>query len=89
MCKLRLERTKTSLADRCNFPTDEEKEQYVQFHLVHALTNSTQVKKLLTLDLKASTAKMLKICRNYITIADNLNAMGLRSKTVNAVYKWS
>ena len=33
-------------------------------------------------------AKMLETCRNHIAIADNLNAMGLRSKTVNAVNKW-
>ena len=53
------------------------------------LTDSELVKKLLTLDLKATTAKMLKTCRTHIAIADNLNAMGVGSKTVNAVNKWS
>ena len=32
---------------------------------------------------------MLETCRTHIAIADNLNAMGLRSKTVSAVNKWS
>ena len=59
-----------------------------QFHLVCALTDSELIKKLLTLDLKATTAKMLKTCRTHIAIADNLNAMGLRSKTAYAVNKW-
>ena len=77
------------LANRCSFPTDEEKEQNVQFHLVHALTDSELVKKLLTLDLKATTAKMHETCSTHIVIADNLNAMGLRSKTVNTINKWS
>ena len=78
-----------ALTNRCNFPTDEEKEQSVQICLVCALTDSELVKKLLALDLKATTAKMLKTCRIHIAIADNLNVMSLRSKTVNAVNKWS
>ena len=52
---------------------------------VHALTDSELVKKLLTLDLKATKAKMLETCRTHIAIADSLNTMGLRSKTVNTV----
>ena len=79
-----------TLINRHNFPTDEEKEQNVQFHLVHALTDSKLVKKLFNLDLKATTVKMLKICRTHIAIADNLNAMGFGSK--NCLYiinKWS
>ena len=67
------------LADRCSFPTDEEKEWNIQFHLVSALTDSELIKKLLTLDLKAAIAKMLETCRTHIAIADNLNAMSLRS----------
>ena len=78
-----------ALADRCNFPTDEEKKQNAQFNLVCALTDSEVAKKLLTLDLKATTAQMLETCRTHIAIADNINAMGLRSKTVNDVNKWS
>ena len=69
-----------ALANRCNFPTDEEKEQNVQFHLVCAFTDSELVKKLLALDIKATTAKMPKTCRTHIAISDNLNAMSLRSK---------
>ena len=78
-----------ALANRCNFPTDEEKEWNVQFHLVHTLAYSELVKKLLTLDLKATTDKMLETCRTHKAIVDNLNAMGLRSKIVNAVNKHS
>ena len=52
-----------ALPNRHNFPTDEEKEWNVQFHLVHALTDSELVKKLLTLDLRTTTAKMFKTCR--------------------------
>ena len=47
-------------------------------------SDSELVKQLLTLDLKATTAKILETCRTHIAIADNLSAMGLRSKTVNA-----
>ena len=78
-----------ALANRCNFPTDEEKEWNVQFCLVHALIDSELVKKWLTLDLKVTTAKMLETCRTHIAITDNLNAMGLRSKPVNVVNKWN
>ena len=78
-----------ALGNRCNFPTDEEKEWNVQIHLVHALTDSESVKKLLALDLKAMTAKMLETCRTHRAIADNLNAIGLGSKTVNAVNQQS
>ena len=61
----------------------------VKFCLAHALPDGELVKKLQALDLKATTAKMLETCRTHIAIAVNLNAMGLRSKTVNAVNKWS
>ena len=78
-----------ALANRCNLPTDDKKEWNVHFHLVHALIDRELVKKLFTLDLKATTAQMLKTCRTHTVILDNLNAMGLGSKTVNAVNKWS
>ena len=78
-----------ALADRCNFPKGEEKEWNVQFCLVCALTDSEFIRKLLTLDLKDTTAKLFETCRTHIAIADNLHAMGLGSKTVNAVNKWS
>ena len=44
------------------------------------------MKKLLALDLMATTAKMLEVCRTHIAISDNLEAMGLKEqKTVNAI----
>ena len=70
-----------ALADRCNFPTDDEKE-----HLVSALTDSELVKKLLALDIKRHNSQDTW---THIAIADNLHAMGLRFKTVNAVNKCS
>ena len=45
-----------ALADHCNFPTNDEKECNVQYHFVHALSDKDLVKKLLALDLKATTA---------------------------------
>ena len=78
-----------ALGNRCNFPTDEQKEWNIQFHLVCAITDSELLKKLLTLDLKATTAKMLKTCRTHIARVDNLYTMGLWSKTVNALNKES
>ena len=76
-----------ALADCCNFPTDEDKERNIQFHLVLALTDGDLIKKLLTLELTASTAKMVEVCQTHITIAHNLNAMGIGSKSVKAVQK--
>ena len=40
------------------------------------LTDSELVMKLLALDLKATTAKMLETCRIHKAIADNLHAYG-------------
>ena len=55
---------------------------------VCALSDKDLVKKLLTLDLTTTSAKMLKVCHTHIAIADNLNAMGLTgSKCVNEVWK--
>ena len=78
-----------ALADKCNFLTDKEKEWNVQFYLFHAITDSELAKKLLTIHLKTKTAKMLETCRTHKAITENLHAMGLGSKTVNAVNKWS
>ena len=75
-----------ALADRCNFPTEDEKERNVQYRFVRALSDKELVKKLLALDLTATTAKMLEVCRTHIAISDNLEAMGLKEqKTVNAI----
>ena len=65
------------LADCCNFPTDDEKECNVHYHFVRALSDKDLVKKLLALDLKATTAKMLEVCWTHIAISDNLDALGL------------
>ena len=77
-----------ALADHCNFPTDDEKECNVQYHFVCALSDKDIVKKLLGLDLKATTAKMLEACRTHITISDNLDALGLvGSKSIHAIHQ--
>ena len=75
-----------TLADRCNFPSEEEKEHNFQYRFVRTHDDKELVKKLLALDLKATTAKMLEVCHTHIAISDNLNAMGLSGpKSVNAV----
>ena len=66
-----------ALADCCIFPTNDEKEHNVQYHFICTLSDKDLVKKLLALDLKATTAKMLEVCRTHITISDNLDALGL------------
>ena len=55
-----------TLADRCNFPSEEEKEHNVQYRFVRALDDKELVKKLLALDLEATTAKMLEVCCTHI-----------------------
>ena len=75
-----------TLADRCNFPSEEEKERNVQYRFVRALDDKELVKKLLSLDLNGTTAKMLEVCHIHIAISDNLDAMGLSGpKSVNTV----
>ena len=60
----------------------------IQYRLVRALNDKELIKKLLTLNLKATTPKMLKVCQTHIAISDNLEAMGLKEhKTVNAIRK--
>ena len=68
------------------FPSDEEKERNMQYHFVHALSNSDLVCKLLALKLTATTSEMLDLCCTHIAISDNMNTIGLTgSKTVNAI----
>ena len=75
-----------TLADRCNFPSEEEKEHNVQYRFVRALDDKELVKKLLSLDLKATSAKMLEVCQTHITISDNLDALDLAgSKPIHAI----
>ena len=75
------------LANRCNFPTDVEKERHIQFRMVHALSNTDLIRKLLAMKIKATTVEMLAVCCTHITIADNMSSMGLSTKAVSAVQK--
>ena len=73
------------LADQCGFPSSEEKERSIQYHFVHALSDSDLICKLLTLKL-TTTSEMLEFCHTHIAISDSMSAMGLAgSKTVNAI----
>ena len=75
------------LADRCKFPTNAEKERYIQFWMVCALSNTDLIRKLLAMKIKATIAEMLAVCCTHITIADNMSSMGLSTKAVSAVQK--
>ena len=76
------------LADRCNFPSNDEKERNMQYHLVGALDDRELVKKLLTMPITVTTAKMLEMCRTHIAINREMDAMGLgSSKDVHTVCK--
>ena len=73
--------------DHCGFASNEEKERNIQYHFVHALSDSDLLYRLLTLKLMATTSEMLKLCHTHITISDNMNAMGLTgSRNINANY---
>ena len=77
-----------ALADRCNFPSDDEKERNVQYRLVRALDDRELVKKLLAMPITATTAKMLETCRTHIAINGEMDAMGLgSSKDVHTIRK--
>ena len=75
------------LANRCNFPTDAEKERHIQFRMVRALSDTDLIRKLLAMKIEATTAEMLAVCRTHIAIADNMSSMGLSTKAVSAVQK--
>ena len=64
-----------------------EKERYVQFWMVHALSDTDLIRKLLVMKIEATTAEMLAVCRTHIAIADNMSSMGLSTKAVSAVQK--
>ena len=68
------------LADRCNFPTDAEKERHIQFRMVHALSDTDLIRKLLAMKIEATTAEMLAVCQTHIAIADNMSSMGLATR---------
>ena len=75
------------LADKCDFPTDAEKEQHIKSRLVCALSDTDLVRKLLAMKMEATTAEMLATCHMHIAIADNMSLMGLTTKVVNAIQK--
>ena len=58
------------LADRCNFPTQVEKERHIQFRLVHTLSDRDLVWKLLAMKIEATTSEMLATCHTHIAISD-------------------
>ena len=77
-----------ALADRCNFPSNDEKERNVQYRLVQPLDDRELVKKLLAMPITATTAKMLETCRTHIAINGEMDAMGLgSSKDVHTIRK--
>ena len=60
----------------------------MQYQLVHALDDRELVKKLLSLPIKETTAKMLEVCRTHNAINREMEALGLgNSKTVHAIHK--
>ena len=70
------------------FPTEDEKEWNIQYRFIRALSDKELVKKLLALDLMATTSRMLEVCCTHIAISDNLKAMGLKEqKIVNAIWR--
>ena len=60
------------LANRCNFPTDAEKERHIQFQMVCALSDTDLIRKLLAMKIEATTAEMLAVCHTHIGIADDI-----------------
>ena len=75
------------LADRCNFPTDAEKERHIQFWMVHTLSDTALIRKLLAMKIEVTTAEMLAVCHTHIAIANNMSSMGLLTKAISAVQK--
>ena len=64
-----------------------EKERHIQFRMVHALSDTDLIRKLLAMKIEATTAEMLAVCHTHIAITDNMNSMGLSTKAVSAVQK--
>ena len=55
--------------------------------MVHALSSTDLIRKLLVMKIEATTAEMLAVCHTHIAIADNMSSMGLSTKAVSAVQK--
>ena len=49
---------------------------------MRAVDDKELVKRLLALDIKATTAKMLEVCHTHIAISENLDAMGLSGQSL-------
>ena len=64
-----------------------EKERHIQFRMVHALSDTDLIRKLLAMKIEATTAEMLAVCHTHIAIADNMSSMGLSTKAISAVQK--
>ena len=73
--------------DRCNFPTDAEKDRHIQFWMVHILSGTDLIRKLLAMKIEATTAEMLAVYHTHIAITDNMNSIGLSTKAISAVQK--
>ena len=59
----------------------------MQFQMVHALSGTDLIRKLLAMKIKVTTAEMLAVYHIHISIADNTASMGLSTKAVSAVQK--
>ena len=55
--------------------------------MVRALSDTDLIRKLLAMKIEATMAKMLAVCCTHIAIADNMNSMGLSTKSISAVQK--
>ena len=55
--------------------------------MVHALSDTDLIRKLLAMKIEATIAEMLAVCRTHIAITDNMSSMGLSTKAVSAVQK--
>ena len=76
------------LANRCNFPTDTEKERHIQFWMVHALSNTDLIRKLLAMKIEATTAEMFVVYHTHIAINRQHVFNGpINKKAVSAVQK--
>ena len=55
--------------------------------MVHALSKTDLIRKLLAMKIETTTAEMLAVYCTHIAITDNMNSMGLSTKTISAVQK--
>ena len=55
--------------------------------MVHALSDTDLIRKLLAMKIEATTAEMLAVCHMHIAFADNMSSMGLSTKAISAVQK--